>query len=454
MFSELNIEQLKKHINHHIKNLDVFRVVLSRKADWHLNSEPSFWIVFYLPFDQGISDEHIESFPEEISKNLFVEKFFQEIYRDIPGEKNDWMVFVNRIDKENENSLLLYYKNNDFSLPEHQNDPDNFPELRIKQFERYVSGWFQKTEYEGFLRRITLRRSSSEYQKFFKSMISTKYEVILEMANDVPPEIVSEILGDIEYLTTGPIERYLALFDSSFVDTVYYQKPTNDYINDWKFSPRFLIFDTQINQINNGGWIFITVNSKITEKPVVTNEKDGNKRYSFKQNGKAWTLVFDWKKTDGLLGIGFVYIDYLLKNAGKVFSPNELYGLRGINASQSSMTKDEMKAEKLFIDENIPDPIYDEKAKNEIKKKLYQLKNEIEEAVGYGYLEEAEKLRKEFYRLTDHALIASVKSRNRLNKGQSNDERTINRVGKSIGRALKQIEKYDRIAFEHIKKGI
>lgn len=196
---------------------------------------------------------------------------------------------------------------------------------------------------------------------------------------------------------------------------------------------------------------------------IIREEVREEAKYAFFKEGKHWTIVFNGKTIRGLRGIGFDYLQYLVMYPYKYIKTIDLLWIDNMrpediedDPAKKHSNPDSGKGgnpgigQKETVDSSA---IGDKKAFQELKSKYRELERAIEDAKEAGDNINIDLL----YEEKDELEKYLRKAFNR--KGQSRQfrdehKKIKDKIGRSIDRALKALEKEDKEAEQHFKKSL
>jgi len=260
-----------------------------------------------------------------------------------------------------------------------------FREFHLDQLERYAKRWaknYSVTQIE----RIILYRYDSKRQERWRARQRvnfevTKYALVFEFSGCTHINLATDLetvpnldddkctfaLKEIEHansLVTNP------LFDDSFSDAVYKNKPKPDYFRNWMYilkrpkdplwreillnEPHWVLYDSKVvddydaqkNAIpckSGTKWIDVEI-TKFSNHAVLINTPKGKGRYNYsdlkmKDGRKSHEPTILWK-----------LLMYFCKYSGRITSETKIYGIINLYKTRSDLNK---KLQDVFgIDEN------------------------------------------------------------------------------------------------------
>lgn len=204
-------------------------------------------------------------------------------------------------------------------------------------------------------------------------------------------------------------------------------------------------------------------------KPIQKSEGKPiqNNPYVFKKAGPGWEMIFDGGRMEGLKGLGFAYMHYLIKNDHRSFSALELY--RAVNKEKERITLKSLPVEAgedepgdeennlrgFQITSEVPnkaeDPKADEATVKSIQKSLQDINILLEEAQDNHDIQRISALKRKRDELMGEFGKYQWKSKSKVvKKIFPNDEtRVSGSISRDISRALEGLRKHDELAYEH-----
>ncbi|MFN2595065.1 MAG: AAA family ATPase [Actinomycetota bacterium] len=183
------------------------------------------------------------------------------------------------------------------------------------------------------------------------------------------------------------------------------------------------------------------------QRRAVTPDEPASSYSEFRLEGDYWTISYQGRTSRLKDTKGLRYMAYLLKNPGAEIHVLDLVRTLSGTAEDppNTSTDVDLRAD-LFGDAG---SVLDERAKREYKKRIQELREEVEEAEEFNDLERAARAKEEIEYLVD-ALSSAVGLGGRDRKAASNAERARVSVTKAIKDALKRISSADAKLGDHL----
>jgi tetratricopeptide (TPR) repeat protein len=179
-------------------------------------------------------------------------------------------------------------------------------------------------------------------------------------------------------------------------------------------------------------------------------------RRLFRKDGDYWTVVFTGEPIRVKDAKGLHYIALLLRHPGMEFSAIELANMienGGSEVAQHGRIHSSDPGIEVRADLGDAGIILDEHAKADYRRRLKELREELEEAERFSDRDRQQGLRAEIEALATE-LRAAVGRRGFDRKAASHIERARSSVSKRIRFALKQIQQADAAAGSHLSESI
>ena len=179
----------------------------------------------------------------------------------------------------------------------------------------------------------------------------------------------------------------------------------------------------------------------------------------FRNEGQFWTISFEGHTFRLRHSKGLQYLGFLLAHPGQEFHANQILGEvnRNIQVSENSLS---IKKQKQFIEDGLnfsslgdAGPILDSQAKKEYKRRLDELRKELEEAKEFQNIEQADRVREEIEAIED-ALSAAFGLGGRVRKGVDPNERARKTISKAISRTLEHIQEHELSLWQHLENAL
>jgi hypothetical protein len=177
----------------------------------------------------------------------------------------------------------------------------------------------------------------------------------------------------------------------------------------------------------------------------------------FRKKGQYWTISFEGQNFPLKDSKGLQYLAFLLAHPGQNFHAYEiLSGVDGEEPMPGHSVTNKMR-EQHFIEDGLKisslgdaGPLLDNQAKKQYKKRLEELRKELEEAKEFSHIEQAERAQEEMEALED-ALTAAFGLNGRARKGGDPNERARKTLSTAIRRTLVHIKKENIDLWRHLK---
>lgn len=193
----------------------------------------------------------------------------------------------------------------------------------------------------------------------------------------------------------------------------------------------------------------------------IATEKSKGIEFAFLQEGPTWKLTFKGKSYSGLRGSGFEILHYLVCRPKKAINIIDLVkefdtktDPDGIEKSQKTYVDDQNDKKRIPKNKRRDSrEIIDDQTRNQVKEHYESLQKELKEAEAHNDSGRKERIQEELYSLETY--VTKYLKDERLSPRFSDElSVAINRIGKRLTRALKQIEKYDKNAYHHFKAAL
>lgn len=193
-----------------------------------------------------------------------------------------------------------------------------------------------------------------------------------------------------------------------------------------------------------------------TQKPEQSASEDS--KAEFRIQGEYRILSFNGKTVSMKNRAGMDYVAYLLRHPRQEFSCVQLRLIVNEAPSEgqvhySKMSGEELEEENLHVAESQPMELIDKKAAREIKAKMQDLMEELEEAKQNNNWYREEELRKELEQYQEY-LGTSTNQNGRPRKSPSTAERARKAVTMAVARSLDAIQKHHDSLGRHLKLSI
>lgn len=168
--------------------------------------------------------------------------------------------------------------------------------------------------------------------------------------------------------------------------------------------------------------------------------------YSFVREGEYWTLAYEGRSSRLRDTKGIRYLARLLASPGREMHVLDLVqGAGGADSEKRSAPEDELRSDPL----GDAGPVLDATAKQQYKRRIDELREDLEEAQGFHDTERAALARQEMEMLVQQ-LAGAVGLGGRDRKVGSQAERARVNVSKSVKDALRRIEEADPALGAHL----
>lgn len=183
--------------------------------------------------------------------------------------------------------------------------------------------------------------------------------------------------------------------------------------------------------------------------------------FLFQKNGDYWSIVFEGEKLPPIKdGLGLAYIACLLSNPHKDIHVTELNGaLRGPQASPSAVFYEKMPEKQLLeaglTVSNTSDlgPTLDHQARTAYKKRLQEIREDLQEAEKFNDMVKATNLREEMaFLLTELRTATGLGGKDR--KQGNNQEKVRKAVTNRIRASLKKLAQEHPSLAQHLSNAI
>jgi hypothetical protein len=163
--------------------------------------------------------------------------------------------------------------------------------------------------------------------------------------------------------------------------------------------------------------------------------------FIFQKTGPTWEIVYERKKTRGLRARGFGYIHYLVQHSGKDFDTDEL--AKAVDGLDPKLIRIDPSTERK--NGNDWRDVTDAKTKTEFKKERARLTRQVEEAENNNDLPLISKAKRDLEEF-DQYCLEMIRPGGISRKFVDESTRNMNRINKSIARALDELKNYDEKA--------
>jgi hypothetical protein len=183
-------------------------------------------------------------------------------------------------------------------------------------------------------------------------------------------------------------------------------------------------------------------------------------RNVFRKEGQYWTISFEGNTFRLRHSKGLQYLAFLLPHPGEEFHAQRILSeVEGKTLSPGHGEATKMK-ERQFLDDGLnvsplgdAGPLLDNQAKKEYKKRLDELRKELEEAKEFHNIEQADRVQEEIEAIED-ALTAAFGLGGRARKGSDSNERARKTISKAISRTLALIKENDLALWRHLENAL
>ena len=182
----------------------------------------------------------------------------------------------------------------------------------------------------------------------------------------------------------------------------------------------------------------------------IWKEALSRQRYAIYNEGASWTLVFDGKKISGLRGNGFRYIQYLVQHRGRQIDVIELSQLDGVASGKTDRGyeyQEGLRTEGFDI-LGVSLEVGDKRAIREVKMEIDDLERQKEIAADMNDTGQVEIIDEQIAKLMAY-LQEYIGLGEHGRQFNSESTKTQRRITKSVERAIKQLEKHDRLVYRH-----
>jgi hypothetical protein len=350
----------------------------------------------------------------------------------------------------------------------HQINAKYFKELDLYWLKIFAKRWVEQFPNVP-IENIVLYRYRIQTPK-----LPTKFAVVFKVHLSKSEAELSEDFNKFEStlinLHTMPYDEYRAhALDLSEFDKVYNVKPNDNILKDWQF---LILLNGEKSTLPVRGEVpdlilYPDTNDidDINEEKTKPSPDPQNEENVFRQTGPTWTIIYKGKELSGLKGKGFRYIHFLVSNHGKEYHVNELSkeidkldpSVEKYTETDDYLDKDEAENEykkkmrgKIFIDHR---DMINGKSQKAFKDHYDYLKEELKKAEDNNDIDRANQARKE---LEDYEkiLISSISPGGKTRKFVDSTSRNMDRITKSIERAVKAMEDLDEATFRHFKSAL
>jgi hypothetical protein len=186
------------------------------------------------------------------------------------------------------------------------------------------------------------------------------------------------------------------------------------------------------------------------------NDSERGRGYVFRREGDYWTLIFEGKVSRFKDKRGLQYLAYLLANPFKQVHSMDLAsgvgGTRGETSSQAPAQKSVMEGLRQSRLGDVG-PALDARARSDYRRRLAELREELEEAEAFNDLGRVAILRRELEELTSYLTAACRPGRGARLAG-SYSERARVSVRNNIASAVRAIRGHDDALGRHLSNAV
>jgi hypothetical protein len=188
------------------------------------------------------------------------------------------------------------------------------------------------------------------------------------------------------------------------------------------------------------------------------------KQYAFYEEPPTWTIIFDGKPIRSLRGEGFRYIHYLVKHMRDEISVQDLEGLEGspvevIPSCGKTIPRKPRDDEGHEKGSSVEEPAWsaqelgDKRYLKEIKIRIAELNEEIAEAEQQDDIGRKEKSNIELDAIMEELKNLTIPGGG-LKEFKAENAKLIDKIGRSIDRAIKQLTKSNEKAGTHFRESL
>nr|BDD44340.1 hypothetical protein 16 [Desulfobacterales bacterium] len=192
------------------------------------------------------------------------------------------------------------------------------------------------------------------------------------------------------------------------------------------------------------------------ERDAIASKAKSHVDYGFFREGPTWKIVYNGKSLTGLKGKGFEYIHYLVKHPNSEYHTDELAkeSLDSMqDANHYAEKENQREPERIAVNSLDHRDIADPKYIKEMKDKLNYLNQELREANESNDPHRIQMAEEEIEEYKAH-FAQMLKPRGQSRKFADATTRTMNRITKSIERALKTVKKHDESTWNHFNSAL
>ena len=178
----------------------------------------------------------------------------------------------------------------------------------------------------------------------------------------------------------------------------------------------------------------------------------------FQKTGQFWTISYEGHTFRLKDSKGLQYLAFLLSHPGEEFHALRL--LSEVDGKALTHGHDTEMSERQFLDEGLSisslgdaGPISDDQAWKAYKRRLEELRAELEEAQEFNDYERAERVEEEIEALTKE-LSAAYGLGGRARKLADPGEKARKTISKAVGRALEHIKANDENLWRHLQNAL